>query len=362
MTAHFVVLSDLHLGYDRSVLNDLSSQERLASSIADLCSGETDRLILNGDAFESCVPKDAGRHDEMGFSPFMSACSRNFFEAITSKVKISSLIIVWGNHDYAMWERLASNCGVGTFTNHTKGDVVIQGGGQTLKGSESFLNNIIGGRSRWQFDRIRSAYPNYILGRSWPYLTFHHGHFLDDLILGQESDAKYAGLQILTGVGRPDINLNEDNTLISIHEKTRKFISSMWAFNSKAREVEWALLRRGTQAPKCDFYPSPPTPSLAVIKEHQSSSLGNQATWYADLLLSDSTTPSPLGLPFSSSYLFVGHDHGGGFKKISGMDNRNWELVNTGGWTMDDGRKEVHSHVTLWKKQSDYPESFCVSV
>ena len=67
MATQLVALSDLHLGYDCSVLNDPAVQDRVIDAIADLCGGTTDRLVLNGDCFEACVPKDAGQHDISGF-------------------------------------------------------------------------------------------------------------------------------------------------------------------------------------------------------------------------------------------------------------------------------------------------------
>jgi hypothetical protein len=259
-----------------------------------------------------------------------------------------------------MWKKVADSCHVDTFTNATKGDVVLQSGGQSLTGAESFLASVIG-NSRWGFDRIRSAYPNYVLGRSWPYLVFHHGHFLDRLILGQEDDAKYAGLKILMGADRPQINVNDENTVKDLHSKTANFIGCMWSLNSKIRELEWDLIRRGTQPGNCCFYPELGK-SKWVEKEKQGASLGDRAKWYSDILLSDSTTPAPLGQPFAPSYLFIGHDHGGGFDKLKGLDGRNWQLVNTGGWTMDDRRKEIHGHITVWNKSSDFPQSCCAAV
>ena len=69
MTASIVALSDLHLGYGSSVMDDPGVQDRVVGEIADLCGGATDRLVLNGDCFEACVPLDAGRHDAHGFPP-----------------------------------------------------------------------------------------------------------------------------------------------------------------------------------------------------------------------------------------------------------------------------------------------------
>jgi len=364
MGTHFVALSDLHLGYGDSILNDHGAQERLAVEIAKLCDGDTDRLILNGDAFEACVPRGAGTYDPAGFTPFMAACARSFFEALLTNMTIESLIIVWGNHDYALWKRLATSCGITTFTNLTKGDILLQHDGQTLPGASGFLDDVIG-PGRLKFARIRSAYPNYILGRYWPYLAFHHGHYLDDLIIGQASEAEYLGLRALTGVGRPGVNVHDDETVKSIHDKTEAFVAATWEYNSRAREIEWAMIRRTQSQPTpCSYFPVDKAPAemLVATVEPFGDDLGKNALWYANTLMADPTTPAPLGRADAPSYLFVGHDHRGGFKNLVGMDGRPWRVINTGGWTNDGGGPAVHSHVTLWAKDEDTPSVHCVSV
>lgn len=363
MPSHFVALSDLHLGYDRSVLNDPTAQRNLAKIIGDLTGGKTDRLILNGDAFEACVPKDAGVFDPHGYSPYMAACARSFFNELVDKVEIGSLIIVWGNHDFAMWKKLAGACGVSTFTNGTKGDVLLQNNQSDLKGASSFLDNVIG-FARSKIGRIRSAYPNYTIGRSWPYLTFHHGHFLDDLIIGQDNEAAYIGLRALTGVGRPSVNINDDETVKSIHDKTNDFVDATWAFNSKARKIQWAMIRRFEDHPRCGYFPSAPAPSANRVGDDEPfhQSLGKNATWYANVLIMDPTTPAPLGGGKDPSFLFLGHDHQGGFQDIKGMDNMPWRLVNTGGWTHDGGSPEIHGHMVMWDKDENTPQVHCVRV
>jgi hypothetical protein len=362
--SHFVVLSDLHLGYDNSVLNDHGAQERLASEIAKLCGGDTDRLILNGDAFEACIPRGAGKYDPAGFAPFMASCARGFFEALLTNITIESLIIVWGNHDYALWKHVATSCGVPTFTNLTKGDILLQRDGQDLPGATAFLDDVIG-PGRLKFARIRAAYPNYILGRYWPYLTFHHGHFLDDLILGQAPEAQYLGLRALTGAGRPAVNVSGDETVKSLYDKTEAFISATWESNSRAREIEWAMIRRTQSQPTpCSYFPVEKAPSemLVATLEPFGNDLGKNALWYANVLMADSTTPAPLGRADTPSFLFVGHDHRGGFKNIMSMDNRPWRVVNTGGWTRDGNSPAIHGHVTLWSKDKNEPSVHCVSV
>jgi len=361
MSSHFIALSDLHLGYDRSVLNDLAAQRNLANELAMVCSGQADRLILNGDCFEACVPRDAGEHDRYGYPPSMATAARSFFEEITSRIKIESLILVWGNHDYAMWKRLASSCGVPVFTNNLKGDVLLQRDSEVIRGANSFVEDVIGPASK-KFFRIRSAYPNYVLGRYWPYLVFHHGHLLDDLVLGiNHNDATYLALRLLMGEGRPSVNVGGEETIESIHRKTEAFIAAMWKYNSNVREEEWALIRRGSKGKRCPNFPHEEGSSRKmVVGEEQEDHLGRVAPWYVSTLMADPTTPGAIGPIAHPSYLFIGHDHGGGSMDISTLDNRPWKVINSGGWTADGGCHEPHAHVVVWNKCDDGPISVCV--
>ena len=364
MPTHFVVLSDLHLGYDNSVLNDSEAQIHLASEIAKLCNGATDRLILNGDTFEACVPHNAGIYNSAGFNPFMISCAQSFFTALLSHISIRDLIIVWGNHDFSLWKKIAAACQLSPFTNLSKNDVLLQCNGVTLPGASANLDELIGPQ-RLKLSSIRSAYPNFILGHDYPYLAFHHGHFLDNLVLGQDAEAKYIGLLALTGVGRPKVNVNDDETVKSLYDKTEAFVAATWEPNSRARSLEWAMLRRmQPQTSRCAFYPSSPAPSSNPIdpSEPFNDTLGSNVLWYANLLMTDTTAPSPIGPATAPAYLFLGHDHLGGFKDIVAMDNHPWKIVNTGGWTNDGGEPKVHGHVTVWSENANEPLVHCVHI
>ena len=361
MSAHFVALSDLHLGYDSSVLNDPAAQDQVVDAIADLCGGATDRLVLNGDCFEACVPQDAGQHDAAGFPPSVAEASRSFFQKFTKKITCTSLVILWGNHDLCMWQRLAASCGVPVFTNDQKGDVLLQHDGQILPGAESFLVDVIGPEACSKLLRVRSAYPNYILGRYWPYVVFHHGHLLDKLILGWEPEVDYMALKVLIGEGRPGVSRDGNETIASIHQKTEAFINAMWRFNSKARAEEWAMIRRIQKIHTCPFYPIDSTEEV-VGSELQGDQLGSQMQWYANTLMLDSTTPGTIGPANLPAYLFIGHDHDGGKADITGLDGRNWKLINTGGWTRDRNEKTLHQHVVIWNEDADEPSVHCIRI
>lgn len=359
MPASIVALSDLHLGYDVCVLNDPAVQDRVVGEIADLCGGATDRLIFNGDCLEGCVPRDPGQHDAAGFSPAMASTARSFLQKFTDKIVTTSLVILWGNHDLCLWSRLAASCGVPTFTNNMKGDVLLQHDGCILPGAESFISDVIG-PAGGKLQRIRSAYPNYVLGKNWPYVVFHHGHLLDKLILGWLPDIDYLALKFLIGAGQPKVDQEMD--MFAISSATEDFISAMWRLNSKARAEEWLVLRRMEKEHKCPYYPASGMSPTIVGDEPQGRQLGEQAQWYVNTLMMDPTTPGAIGSSTYPCYLFIGHDHDGGDQDIAGLDGKPWKLVNTGGWTSDRGEKTLHTHVVIWDEDADAPTVRCLSI
>jgi hypothetical protein len=359
MPASIVAFSDLHLGYDTCVLDDPVVQDRVVEEIADLCGGASDRLILNGDCFEACVPKDAGTHDALGFSPAMASASRSFLQKFTDKIATTSLVILWGNHDLCAWTRLAASCGAPVFTNDMKGDVLLQHDGCILPGAESFISDVIGPASG-KFQRIRSAYPNYVLGKNWPYVVFHHGHLLDKLILGWLPDLDYLSLKVLIGAGQPKVDQEMD--MFAIHGATEAFISAMWRLNSKARAEEWLVLRRTEKEHKCPYYPTSGMAPTIVGDEPQGSQLGEQLQWYVNALMADPTTPGAIGSSTAPCHLFIGHDHDGGKLDIAGLDGKSWKVVNTGGWTADRHEKTLHTHAVIWAEDSNEPMIRCLSV
>ena len=268
-------------------------------------------------------------------------------------------MIVWGNHDASLWFRLAAACGAPTFTNSSKGDILLQHDGCILPGAESFISDVIG-PAGGKLQRIRSAYPNYILGKNWPYVVFHHGHLLDKLILGWLPDLDYLALKVLIGAGQPRVDREMD--MFAIHAATEAFISAMWRLNSKARAEEWLVLRRTEKEHKCPYYPASGMAPTIVGDEPQGSQLGEQAQWYVNTLMMDPTTPGAIGSSTYPCYLFIGHDHDGGKMDVAGLDGKPWKIVNTGGWTSDRGEKTLHTHAVIWAEDADEPTIRCLSV
>ena len=362
MPAHYVCLSDMHLGYEKSVLNYPAAQDHLVDEISKLCGGATDRLILNGDCFEGCVPIEAGQHDAAGFNPAMAGIAQSFFQRFTDKIHTTSLVILWGNHDYCLWQKVAASCGVPTFTNDQAGNALLQYDGHVLPGAEAFLGDVIG-PAAGKLERIRSAYPNYTLGRYWPFTVFHHGHLLDKLVLGWNPDIDYLPLKIAIGVGQPKVFCDDTETIESIHRKTSSFIEAMWKINSPSRAAEWAVLRRLEKSHTCPWYPVGDAPAPNEITgEAQGSQLGDQIPWYLAALQIDPTTPSTLGPSDQKSNLVIGHDHDGGLQSYMGLDGHAWQVSNTGGWTDDRDEKTSHAHVLIHDEGAPVPNLFCVKI
>jgi hypothetical protein len=363
MPAHYVCLSDMHLGYEKSVLNDPVAQEHLVDQIALLCGGSTDRLILNGDCFEGCVPMCAGQHDLAGFNPNMAEISRSFFQKFIDKITTTSLAILWGNHDYCLWQKVAASCGAPAFTNNQMGNVVLKQDEHVLPGAEPFIGDVIG-PAAGKLSSIRSAYPNYVLGQQWPFTVFHHGHLLDRLILGWMPEVDYLALKLLIGEGQPKVSGDGTETIGSIHRKTEAFINAMWKINSKPRAEEWAILRRLGGTHVCPSYPAGNVSASKeiLLPEPQSAQLGQQVGWYLSTVALDPTTPAMLGDPKAKGFFVIGHDHDGGLMDVTGLDGHAWGLRNTGGWTSDRDETALHAHVLIHVEDAVEPSLFCINV
>lgn len=376
MPASIVALSDLHLGYDRSLLGTEAAREGLAEVVADLSGGVVDHLVLDGDALEICVPRDAGMLDDHGFPAETASCSRDLFAALCSTTKIGQMTFVWGNHDLALWKRVATMCQVPTTTglgvaHRPSCDLVLQEPGGILPGSASFLDDFVG-PARARVTSVTSAYPNLVVGDGWPYVVFHHGHLLDSLVLGQDSEAKYAALLAAAGASRPAVNVHDvDLTVKKLCDLTTDFVCKVWEYDSLARRVEWSVMRRFSPVPPCPRFPTEPAPAHRAVlpPEPPTPGLASRWTWYADLLLRDPSTPAPVGADLrvrsdlsQPSYLVVGHDHRGGQASYADPDGAEWRLVDCGGWTDDDGDGRAHCHVVVWRRGEPEPEVHCARI
>jgi hypothetical protein len=316
--SNFIVLSDTHLGYDRSKLNTPEAQDYLASQIAQVSGGEVYKLILNGDFFEGCIPKDAELIGDDMISPFTLQTCQSFFKILTSRVKIRDLHIVPGNHDYAYWRDLI----------------------KTENSSPLSMSLAILGVPPPNYTYLH--FPVYAFSNCY----FHHGHFLDDLIIGQKSKVEYDALELIEMPPRPNINLKKDNSLDYITEATDEFVAKMWAPNSRIREVEWDLLRKDDPRLHCQL-----TPDTEPFQAQN----GHNLLWFIDMMVESYGVEEPsFTVP---NYLFLGHDHYGGHTEVTSSYGDKFKVINTGGWT-DDGNKGItpHAHIVSWEEGAPEPQ------
>ena len=354
MTIPFIAVSDTHFGYDRSILNDFSALSNLAESLGDICKHKVNRLILNGDIWEICVPKDVGDDGPVsGITPYTASVSKDFFSILGDYLDVQEVVIIPGNHDYTLWRQATYN----NAPDNNKGPCPTFDLRSTRIG-RTILASLLG-PSSGLYPKVTLAYPTYFLGGQWPYCAFHHGHLLDDLIIGQAADAEYTALSALGVKQRPPVVLDGQETLSSLSLKTDNFLSSLWASNSPARSAMWALIRRDdTRA----FCPSVPQEGYSEVQlETFENDLGKNLRWFIDLLTVDSHSPTPIGDKNHPSYLFVGHDHLGGMAEMGGPDGYKWTVINTGGWTQD-GEGPPHGHAVVWDNELHAPKVFAIRV
>ena len=356
MAAHFVAMSDLHLGYDKAVWVDPRAYDRVSSAVADLCGGSAEYLVLDGDAFEACVPARVGEYDAAGFPAATAEASRSFFAALTSRVRVEQLVIVWGNHDSCLQERVETgpSPGPGSVLSFINGEFASSS-------AEKFLTDFLG-PARGTFNTVRTSYPNFQmapLGNDGPLVVFHHGHLLDKLVLGWDPEVDYLALDLLVGGGRPQVS--REDTAWAVACATRKFVASMWKLNSKSRAEEWQVLRRLQDLHVCGYYPAGPSGSTLVGPEVQGPGTGEQVPWYLTASAPEFPYPPPVS-PEPAGYFVVGHDHAGGNADVGLVAGRRWRLLNLGGWTTDRGETKPHSHVAVWGEGEHEPSLYGVGV
>jgi len=365
--ASFVVLSDMHLGYDRSILNNQEAINKLAAEIGKACGGNedqkgfTEKLVLNGDCFEICIPLDTG-FKYGTISPFTSTVSSAFFAALAETTRVNEIVIVPGNHDWSLWRQLlVNNSRVPNFPCTGYSPYRLKHLGISPVNIEQVIWPLFG-NSYDKYHTISVAYPTFFLGLQWPYCAFHHGHFLDSLVLGHDAPEKYYALSAAGVSSQPNVILDDTETLRSVSLKTDSFVNSLWKANSVSRELMWALIRRDEAALHCLSVPA--SGSRPVTGEKVADMLGANLQWFTDMLIMDTYAPFPATKNKDyPSYLFIGHDHYGGIKDIAGPDGFNWRVINTGGWT-DDGNKGItpHCHIAVWPKGANAPELIAVRV
>lgn len=317
-----VAISDLHLGYDESLFSKgPEAAERFAEALADLSQGQIQELVLNGDFFEACVPKDTGHLDKDGFPPAMAEAARQVFQALEKRVIIGRVVWVPGNHDLVLASR------------------------------KDKFGAFMGALA----DRTIVEYPVYIADN--PCTVFHHGHFLDPVVLGLDNPAEYAALAATCGVSRPIVDF-DNPTFDKLDRATRSFVLGVWTYNSKIKDIGWDILRRWEkEGTNCAAYqPGTRTP---VVSEQVEDFIAARLQWYINMVLMDPRTPY-----FGRDevyYLVLGHDHGAGQVQVTGPDGVKLHVLNTGGWVVGKTCPNPHCHVVVWPWKQE-PVVTCIGL
>src|SRR5262249_3575828 len=139
--------------------------------------GRLRRLVLGGDIFEMSTPEsmDAVRQK-----------ARFFFQQARSRFQIDEVIWVPGNHDYT------------PLRTHLPQVTVTDGRG--VPAPQAFVDEFFG--PGWSVP-VRVAYPHLLLraagaGQVW---VIHHGHYMDDLVLGVSGRDRLRGFLSALGGG-----------------------------------------------------------------------------------------------------------------------------------------------------------------
>jgi len=363
--ARMACLSDMHMGDNKSALNDPAIAAKIVKDLASLTGGSIETLVLNGDVWEQCIP--AGTIEENpgdGFCSSVTAASRVFFAALLGKIKIGKMVWVPGNHDLSLWKRL-SDAGNLPFHTAPTGATLAR---ESSEAAQKFFDVLF--KSTGPLPAFSVAYPIYLVADSYPddfpYVIFTHGHLMDPLVQGRESDAVYFGLKAL-GCERPELpgNPSEPLTIAQIAEATDEFTLTLWKQDSTVDYTLWNMIVRRISHPQSCPMVGKPTASLTPADHPSSPRDGQmaQAPWFLEKAIIDPNLPTPAGsmrsptvaTAFNKPSCFVfGHDHLGTSVQ-SGIYGVPFQIFDSGGWTVEFEGHTPHSHVLVWDDESTIP-------
>jgi hypothetical protein len=347
-------LSDLHLGDTKSVLNDPAVVTKVVADLANATGGAVDTLVLNGDIWEQCIPAGTlEEHPGDGFMSSVAKASRGFFSALFGAISVGQVVWVPGNHDLSLWKRLSNAEACPQFYTPPSGVALAR----TTSVSQKFFEVLFEGKAP---DLFKVAYPVYLVGKpspdDFPYVLFTHGHLMDSLIRGEDSEAEYLALKVL-GCRRSLVP--EDASLAEIARATADFTLALWKEDSAAGYTFWNMIVRRLSHPHDCPMKGDPTAYLNPTC-HPSSprdGLMPQASQFLESALTDDCLPTPVGslrapagenAAFSKLSCFVfGHDHLGTAAKVV-VYGVPFGVFDSGGWTAEFEGHVPHTHALLW--------------
>ena len=176
-TPSLAVLSDCHLGDERSWLELAAVQQAVTQELASRCRGGT--LVLLGDTLDLNFGTltEAIEGDAKGSPPRLGL--RSLLASICSNADPARIVYVPGNHDYPIWDWEARQRNVLTPLSH----------GQALCGGilsrdvfdDSFLAGVMPAGSQVRFS---VAFPDVAVRMGAHRLLLTHGHHLDQVQTG----------------------------------------------------------------------------------------------------------------------------------------------------------------------------------
>jgi len=353
-------LSDLHLGDDRSTLFSAEVVSKVVASLAEISGGSIDTLILNGDVWEECVPSDMTLAE--GLSRSVISSSQFFFGQLFYQIKVGKVIYVPGNHDLCLWDWYARSKDLDSITSYA---------GQPVSLTDWPWRQLFA-----RFDgELLVSYPLYhAAGQDFPVLAFTHGHLLDPLVLGRDSEAEYAALAAL-GCRRPNIS-----TETSVSKRARlvhDFVLDLWRrYSSRDRIFANYVMRRLLHPQSCLWQREIGLDGPHVLGDEYATDdqppagegyMGS-VTEFLDLMMLDTGLPSPVGdfghVPGAAftkpSCLVFGHDHLGARKTVVSCGVP-FHVVDSGGWTSEFDGHLPHCRALVWQKSEDVsPEVYFI--
>lgn len=358
-------MSDLHLGDPRSVFASPEVVRKVTAELASVSNGHIGKLILAGDVWEESVPGNLDRLAN-GIARSVVDASTSFFTSLYGQVKIDEIVVVPGNHDLCTWHWYQSSRKEPTVTG-SDGVAV-----DPLAWPWFSLLGDWGGKLTFAYPLYRDA----SVGDDYPVLYVTHGHLLDPLVLGEDSEMEYTALEAI-GVRKPNVQpLDGADTVREIAEGTLDFCVALWQRYS-ARDYVYAnyVMRRLLHPESCHLQSSSLTwiNASECLIDDPSPELGNfaNAQRFLELCVRDPNLPTPVGTfgmgpagpTFSMpSCLTFGHDHRGTFRRLSACGVP-FVAADSGGWTIEWDGQMPHSHVLVWSKITDVvPSPYLVNL
>lgn len=363
--AKMACLSDMHMGDNKSALNNPAIVAKVVQDIAGATNGAIETLVLNGDVWEQCIP--AGTLEENpgdGFCSSVATASSGFFATLFGKIKVGKIVWVPGNHDLSLWKRL-SDAGKLPFHTSPAGVALAR---ESSPAAQKFFDVLF--KSTSPLPAFSVAYPIFLVADPYPddfpYILFTHGHVMDPLVQGRESEAIYIALKAL-GCSRPTIpdDPSETLTINQIAQATDGFTLSLWKQDSTVDYTYWNMISRRLSHPQSCPMAGKPTTNLSPANHPSSPRDGQmaQASWFLETAVTDPNLPTPVGslrsptvdTAFNKPSCFVfGHDHLGTAMQ-AGICGVPFNIFDSGGWTVEFDGHTPHSHILIWNDEGTTP-------